>query len=137
MTDVLGVLPSNTATVSPKTFDPSSPEPVSEGIEAVNKCLAAAVNALNFDIAELWRFGPDATLRSTTVPPPAGVGGGSNGSKPSCEHVYAQSAILKTYTGRIAGIWKSGFDDSQAPQRHVFSPPVSARSLKFGKRELG
>lgn len=103
-----------------------SPVPVDVGLEAVNKCLAAASYGLKFDIAELWRFAPNAAMRSSGLV--SGNGGGVAGAgqpaKPTCEHVYAQPATLKTYTGRIVGIWNSGFDDSRAPQQHVLSPSV-------------
>lgn len=124
MTDVFEDLPGNATVVKPKIFNNESPEPVDVGLEAVNKCLAAAAYSLKFDIAELWRFAPDTARRSTGKPAMATPSMGLGASKPSCEHVYAQSAILKTYTGRIAGIWKSGFDDSQLPQHHVLSPSM-------------
>lgn len=92
-------------------------------LEEVNKCLAAATSALNFDIAELWRFASDSNRSSGLK-----LGGRDNNAvQPTCEHVYAGRATLKTYTGRILGIWNSGFEDSQAPQKHVLSPKASRR----------
>lgn len=112
-----------------KPLGTDTPAPLDEGPIAVNECLAAAAETLKFDIAELWRFGPDAALRTTgvlsRVTPTVGGGAAAVRGKPSCEHVYAQSAILKTYTGRIMGIWNSGFDDSKSSQNHVLSPSVS------------
>lgn len=132
MTDILEVLPGDATEVPPKIFNIGSTEPVDVGLEAVNKCLAAA--GLHFDVAELWRFAPDTARRLTSRPPVTTPSVGLGG-KPSCEHVYAQSAILKTYTGRIAGIWNSGFDGSQAPHQHVLSPSVSC--VYFARGQAG
>lgn len=96
-----------------------NPVPVDEDLEAVNQCLAAAQISLKFDIAELWRFAPDQSKRTT------GRAGAAIGVKPLCEHVYTMPATMKTYTGRIMGRWNSGFDDSRAPSNHVISPSVS------------
>lgn len=100
-----------------------SPAPVVEPwLESVNKCLAAAAYSLKFDIAELWRFGPDRNTRTTGM---VGEATAKRTAKPYCEHVYAQPATLKTYTGRILGIWGSKFEDSHAQQNHILSPSVS------------
>lgn len=87
----------------------------------VDKCMAAATYGLNFDIAEIWRFLPDSS--SHNLGGNKGIGIGSTLS-PTPEHVYAQPATLRTYTGRITGIWNSSFEDSQAPKKHVLSPSV-------------
>lgn len=96
---------------------------------AVDKCLAAATFGLNFDIAELWRLAPDTSSRDTGVNTSSST---RNPSKPTCEHVYAEPATLKTYTGRIMGIWNSGFEDSRALQQHVLSPDVRRTCLSVG-----
>ncbi len=110
-----------------------APDP---GLQKVDKCLEAAAFSLKFDIAELWRFGPDTTkrrggskARSGSSGSTGSTGGGGAGGvkvplKPYCEHVYTMPATLKTYTGRIMGMWNSGFDDSRSPQNHVLSPQV-------------
>jgi len=110
-----------------------SPVVPDTGLEKVDTCLEAAAFSLKFDIAELWRFGPDTTKRrgsskarsgSSGSTGGAGGGGGKVPLKPYCEHVYTMPATLRTYTGRIMGMWTSGFDDSRAPQHHVLSPQV-------------
>lgn len=113
-----------------------SPVPPDAGLLAVDTCLEAAAFSLKFDIAELWRFGPDTSkrrgsggkARNSSGLGNSGSGGGAGGMKvplkPYCEHVYTMPATLKTYTGRIMGMWRSGFDDSRAPQNHVLSPQV-------------
>lgn len=112
-----------------------SPVPPDAGLLAVDTCLEAAAFSLKFDIAELWRFGPDTSKRRGSGGKARNSGIGGNGSvsgvggtkvplKPYCEHVYTMPATLKTYTGRIMGMWRSGFDDSRAPQNHVLSPQV-------------
>ena len=124
---------------------PVAPDP---GLQKVDTCLEAAAFSLKFDIAELWRFGPDTTkrrgsgkARNGSALGISGAGGGAKHNmplKPSCEHVYTMPATLKTYTGRIMGMWNSGFDDSRAPQHHVLSPQVrfGYRNEKEGHRAL-
>lgn len=109
-----------------KPAESQTPVPADAGLEAVNKCLAAAAYSLKFDIAELWRFGPDHSKRRGRANMSGGGGGGASAkvaSKPFCEHVYTMPATLKTYTGRIMGIWNSGYHDSQATD-HLLSPLV-------------
>lgn len=111
-----------------------APVPPDAGLLAVDTCLEAAAFSLKFDIAELWRFGPDTSKRrGSGKAKSSGIGDSGSGSgaggtkvplKPYCEHVYTMPATLKTYTGRIMGMWRSGFDDSRAPQNHVLSPQV-------------
>lgn len=114
---------------------PSEVSPVDKGLLNVDTCLDVGLVSLKFDIAELWRFGPDNSkrggrgkARGSVGSAGSGIGGSSGGGKaalkPYCEHVYTMPATLKTYTGRIAGMWTSGFDDSRAPQNHVLSPQV-------------
>lgn len=111
---------------------PAAPDP---GLQKVDTCLEAAAVSLKFDIAELWRFGPDTSKRRGSSKARSGssgtgsTGGGGAGGvkvplKPHCEHVYTMPATLKTYTGRIVGKWNSGFDDSRGRQNHVLSPEV-------------
>ncbi|CAN0063883.1 unnamed protein product [Pylaiella littoralis] len=113
------------------------------GLLAVDTCLEAAAFSLKFDIAELWRFGPDNSKRRGSGKSRSGSSNGSSGGggggggmagggvggmkmalKPYCEHVYTMPATLKTYTGRIVGMWNTGFDDSRALQNHVLSPQL-------------
>eukprot|EP00903_Cladosiphon_okamuranus_P011855 g11137.t1 len=112
-----------------------SPAPPDAGLLAVDTCLEAAAFSLKFDIAELWRFGPDTSKRRSSGVKAwsSSVGNSDSGSgaggtkvplKPYCEHVYTMPATLKTYTGRIIGMWRSDFDDSRAPQNHVLSPQL-------------
>lgn len=119
-----------------------SPAPPDAGLLAVDKCLEAAAFSLKFDIAELWRFGPDTSKRRSSGGKARNSGIGNSGSgsgaggtkaplKPYCEHVYTMPATLKTYTGRIMGMWRSGFDDSRAPQNHVLSPQVGVFSVSL------
>lgn len=115
----------------------ASPVPADLELEAVNRCLAAAAYSLKFDIAELWRFAPvqsKKTTGSAAASTAASTGGVGGELKPFCEHVYTMPATLKTYTGRIVGMWNSGFDDSRAPQHHVVSPAV--RCAIYVKRTL-
>eukprot|EP00752_Nemacystus_decipiens_P007986 g7135.t1 len=112
-----------------------SPEPPDAGLLAVDDCLEAAAFSLKFDIAELWQIAPDTSKRRGSggkgrnssignSGSGSGVGGTKVPLKPHCEHVYTMPATLKTYTGRITGKWRSGFDDSRAPQNHVLSPQL-------------
>ena len=110
-----------------KPAESQTPVPADAGLEAVNKCLAAAAYSLKFDVAELWRFGPDYSKRRGRANMTGGWGGNAAAkatSKPFCEHVYTMPATLQTYTGRITGIWNSGYHDSRAPQDHLLSPLV-------------
>ena len=110
-----------------KPAESQTPVPADVGLEAVNKCLAAAAYSLKFDIAELWRFGPDHSKRRGRANMSGGGGSGAAvkvASRPFCEHVYTMPATLKTYTGRIMGIWNSGYHDSRATQDHLLSPLV-------------
>lgn len=105
-----------------------SPVPPDAGLLKVDTCLSVGALSLKFDIAELWRFGPD-TSKSRSGKARGGTGGASGATgggnvKAHCEHVYTMPATLKTYSGRIMGMWNSGFDDSRAPQHHVLSPQV-------------
>lgn len=121
----------------PETSQPT-PVPDDPDLQAINECLAAAAFSLKFDIAELWQFASDTnTGRGSSVSGQsahrAAWAAGTGGMKPYCEHVYTMPATLKTYTGRIAGIWKSGFDDSRSPGYHVLSPSVRLFGLVQGR----
>lgn len=126
-----GILEARSEEDQLKPTETQTPVPADAGLEAVNKCLAAAAYSLKFDIAELWRFGPDHSKRrgrGSMAGGAAGAGAATatakGASKPFCEHVYTMPATLKTYTGRIMGIWNSGYHDSRAPQDHLLSPLV-------------
>ncbi|CAN0088492.1 unnamed protein product [Ectocarpus sp. 6 AP-2014] len=108
-----------------------SPVPPDAELLKVDTCLSVGALSLKFDIAELWRFGPDTSKsRSGKAREVRGGAGGASGAagggnmKAHCEHVYTMPATLKTYSGRIMGMWNSGFDDSRAPQHHVLSPQL-------------
>lgn len=133
------ILEARTDEGQPKTS--SGIPPVDKGLLNVDTCLDVGLVSLKFDIAELWRFGCDNSKRGSSGKTRGGVGsagvgiGGGSGTgkanlKPYCEHVYTMPATLKTYTGRIAGMWTSGFDDSRAPQHHVLSPQVCWEILR-------
>lgn len=108
-----------------------SPVPPDAELLKVDTCLSVGALSLKFDMAELWRFGPDTSKSgSGKAREVRGGAGGASGAagggnvKAHCEHVYTMPATLKTYSGRIIGMWNSGFDDSRAPQHHVLSPQV-------------
>ncbi|CAB1104498.1 unnamed protein product [Ectocarpus sp. CCAP 1310/34] len=108
-----------------------SPVPPDAELLKVDTCLSVGALSLKFDIAELWRFGPDSSKsgsdKAREVRGGAGSASGAAGGgtvKAHCEHVYTMPATLKTYSGRIMGMWNSGFDDSRAPQHHVLSPQL-------------
>eukprot|EP00904_Undaria_pinnatifida_P012456 jgi/Undpi1/8340/HiC_scaffold_25.g10809.m1 len=137
-----GILEARSEEDQLKPTETQTPVPADAGLEAVNKCLAAAAYSLKFDIAELWRFGPDHSKRrgrGSMAGGAAGAGAATatakGASKPFCEHVYTMPATLKTYTGRIMGIWNSGYHDSRAPQDHLLSPLVFL-SLTLHERNL-
>ena len=120
--------------------------PVDVGLENVNRCLDAATNGLNFDIAELWRFPPEEPMWDTTTNSATGkvmrrvnqnvevesavtatpeVTTVRHWQEPVCDHVYKMNAKVKMYTARPVGIWSSGYENSKASRDHLVSPGVS------------